>query len=349
MTDLVDIYCPECDAEVHAHLRSQPATLSVRGEDVCYTETIAVCPTCGETIGDARVEGANLERAYAVYRAKHGIISPDEIRALRQSYRLPLREFSKFLGFGEQTAYRYEKGDIPDQAHNNTILSAKSLSGARLLLSQNRGKLSVRAIERIEQRIRDMADGAKEEARQRLTLEEREADSPSAGNGYRRLNLERVMALVFLLASKCKELYWTKLQKAVFFADMIFFERNSVSLTGLTYAHATFGPVIDRREDVRYLLSESGIVDFKGYGWGEILVPCKPLDLPFSDEELAFIDEIAEFVNTFSTVGDLSDFSHGLRCWDESVDGEIIEYTRDDGEVGRAMAERMRMLQGTSR
>ena len=72
MTDYVDTYCPECDTEVHACLRTQQAILSVRGEDVVYYETIAACPTCGTIIGDARIEGENLERAYAEYRSRHG-------------------------------------------------------------------------------------------------------------------------------------------------------------------------------------------------------------------------------------------------------------------------------------
>ena len=71
MTEYVDTYCPECDVEVRANLRSQPATLLVRGEEVSYSETVAVRPTCGEIIGDARVEASNLERAYDAYRRSH--------------------------------------------------------------------------------------------------------------------------------------------------------------------------------------------------------------------------------------------------------------------------------------
>ena len=344
MTEYVDIYCPECDAEVHACLRNQPAVLSVRGEDIGYSETVAVCPTCGEIIGDARIEGSNLERAYDAYRNLHGILSPGEVKTLRGLYGLSLREFSKFLGFGEQTTYRYEHGDIPDQPHNTTMLSARTIEGARLLLTQNRGKLNDRSIARIEQRIQAMIDSAAERTRPRLTLEDREADGPSAANGYRRLDLDRVAALVYELASRCRDLYWTKLQKAIFFADMICYERYSCSLTGLSYAHATYGPVMDRKDEVRCILVDRGTIGFRECGWGEILVPLQSGDQPFNAEEMALIDEIARFVNSFNTATELSDFSHKLNCWDGSVDGEIIEYTRDDGEVGTAMLERMNRL-----
>ena len=341
MTEYVDVYCPECDAEVHAHLHNQPATLSVRGEEIGYSETVAVCPICDEIIGDARIEGANLERAYDAYRELHGIISPGDVKALRDSYGLSLREFSRFLGFGEQTIYRYEHGDIPDQPHNTTMLSAKTIDGARLLLSQNGQKLSDKSITKVEKHIQAMAEGAAEKAQPRLILEEREALGPSAANGYRKLDLDRVTALVYELTSRCHDLYWTKLQKAAFFADMVCYERNSCSLTGLSYAHATFGPVMDRKEEVRYILIDRGTIGFRECGWGEILVPLQLSIQPFNMEELALIEEVADFVNTFNTASELSDFSHELNCWNGSADGVIIEYTRDEGEVGNAMHERM--------
>ena len=327
MSEFMNIFCPACDTEVDAVLRTQSATLLVRGEHIPYEETLAICPLCGEAIGDARVEGKNLERAYAVYRAKHNIFSPSEIQALRSEYGLSLREFSKFLGFGEQTVYRYEHGDIPDVAHNNTLLSSRTADGARLLLTQNGGRLSSVSVSRIEQRIQSMERDEETSAwlGALLPLDEK----LSASNGYRRLDFDRVAALVFTLASKCKALYWTKLQKALFFADMLSYERTGTSLTGLTYAHATFGPVMDRKDVIRYMLAKSGVVAFCEDGWGEVLVPGHCDVRPFDDDELALIDEIADFVNTFNTASELSDYSHRLTCWSESADGQIIEYRRE--------------------
>ena len=148
--------------------------------------------------------------------------------------------------------------------------------------------------------------------------------------------------LVYELANRCHELYWTKLQKAAFFADMVCFERYGCSLTGLSYAHATYGPVIDRKDEIRYILVERGTVTLQEHGWGELLVPQQSEGMPFSAEELSLIDEVAAFVNSFSTASELSEFSHQLACWNATSDGEIIAYTTDDREVGKAMAERMR-------
>ncbi|MBR3315314.1 MAG: hypothetical protein IKG18_14395 [Atopobiaceae bacterium] len=86
---------------------------------------------------------------------------------------------------------------------------------------------------------------------------------------------------------------------------------------------------MDRKDEVRCILVDRGTIGFRECGWGEILVPLQPGDLPFNAEEMALIDDIARFVNSFNKATELSDFSHKLKCWDGSVDGEIIEYTRD--------------------
>ena len=102
---------------------------------------------------------------------------------------------------------------------------------------------------------------------------------------------------------------------------------------------------MDRKDEVRYRLASRRAVDFRECGWGEVLVPIQLEGQPFSPMELATIAEVADFVNSFDTASELSDFSHGLNCWKASTDGEIIEYTSNDGEVGGAMTKRMAQLE----
>lgn len=346
MNSHLDTYCPACDSEVRAELQKRPATISVRGESIDYIETVAVCPVCGQPIGDARIESENLKSAYDIYRSKHGIMSPEGISNLRKSYGLSLREFSRFLGFGEQTIYRYEHGDIPDQLHSSALAAAQTATGARHLLEQNGQNLAARSVAAIERHI-DELDGLEEKPTTIETeLLERTAAKPSSLNGYRALDLTRVSALVFLLSEKCEDLYWTKLQKAMFFADMLFCEQTSRSLTGLSYAHAPYGPVMDHMDEIRLFLTEHGIIGFRQQGWGEVLVP-RHIDVqPFGAREISLIEQIAEFVNSFDTAAELSEFSHHLRYWSENGCGQLIRYGEYDREVSDAIAARMRTIAG---
>lgn len=347
MTNFLDTFCPVCDMGVRATLCEQPTTLRVRGEEIDFTETVALCPQCGMEIGDSRIEDGNLEQAYAIYRARHGIPSPEEIRKLREFYGLSLREFSRFLGFGEQTIYRYERGDLPDPTHSLVLEQAQTSQGARQLLAKNRQRLNERSIESIELALSTPAEDLPWVRPLPSRLEGQTADASSTMNGYRAFDPDRAMALMHILARQCRDLFWTKSQKALFFADMFACACRGRSLTGLRYAHATHGPVVDGREEFRYLLAEDGIVEFCEHGWGEVLEPGKPLaDDPFSEAEHALIDGITNFVNSFGTAREISDFSHGLECWRNTEDGQVIDYADAAEEVAGAMVARMPGLRG---
>lgn len=138
----IDTFCPTCDEPVRAQIVARRETLPVRGVPTAFDAQVAVCPLCGEDIGDSRVEKGNLEAAFAAYRAQQGIITSEEIRAIRKTLGLSLREFSLFLGFGEQTVAKYETGTLPDELHSNTMRMASTKEGAEMLLSLNGDRIS---------------------------------------------------------------------------------------------------------------------------------------------------------------------------------------------------------------
>lgn len=69
-------YCPSCDTPVEARLVEREETLRVKGRPTSYVGTAAICPLCGEAIGDSRVEDGNLRAAYAAYAASCGSQPP---------------------------------------------------------------------------------------------------------------------------------------------------------------------------------------------------------------------------------------------------------------------------------
>ena len=81
----LNTYCTECDCEVDARLEHRIETLPVKGEQTSYNAEVAVCPCCGEVIGDSRIEEGNLRRAYSAYCTVHDLVAPDEVRELRNS------------------------------------------------------------------------------------------------------------------------------------------------------------------------------------------------------------------------------------------------------------------------
>lgn len=84
------------------------------------------------------------------------IVSAKYVIDLRKRIGLSVREFSRFLGFGEQTAARYERGSVPDTLHSNTIRLASDADGARLLLALNRRQMREESVRRVEEYIAEL-------------------------------------------------------------------------------------------------------------------------------------------------------------------------------------------------
>ena len=84
------------------------------------------------------------------------IVSTRSVIDLRKRIGLSVREFSRFLGFGEQTAARYERGSVPDTLHSNTIRLASDADGARLLLALNRRQMREESIRLVEDYIAEL-------------------------------------------------------------------------------------------------------------------------------------------------------------------------------------------------
>ena len=139
--ETIKTYCIECDRDVEAPIIDIDDRLTIKGEEVLFKAHVAKCPHCESLIGDATLESKNLDTAYKQYCIEHGLMTKEEICELRRRIKLSLREFSKFLGFGEQTATKYERGAIPDLLHSNTMKMAATPAGAKMLLDLNGAEL----------------------------------------------------------------------------------------------------------------------------------------------------------------------------------------------------------------
>lgn len=338
MNERVDTYCVECDAERAAYLVDRRETLTIRGEDVEYAARVAVCPVCGADIGDSRVDAANLQAAYDEYRRRHSLVSPGEIRRVRAAMGLSVREFSRLLGFGEQTAAKYERGSIPDVLHSNTVKMAATEAGASMLLNMNREYVSEDTARKVASYIGSLASsGGGPDALGAACG----GAGPSRLNGYRAFDAARAAYVVYALAERCPALFKTKLQKAMFFCDSLAFERTGASMTGTVYAHADFGPVMNGYALVVAGLKADGVIGLEQRGWGTVVVPASEPPCPLGAEELAIVGEVAGFVESFGSSTELSEYSHGLAAWKETGSGELIAYGASFGEVSRAVEARM--------
>ena len=136
------MYCPNCNSEVLTEVKTVSETYPVKGEEITVTAKVRCCKNCGQDIWDEELDGQNLLDAFAIYRQRHGLLQPEEIRRIREKYGLSQVAFAKVLGLGNKTVARYENGSIADMAQNNLIELMKQPSNFRELLQKNQDKIS---------------------------------------------------------------------------------------------------------------------------------------------------------------------------------------------------------------
>lgn len=114
-------YCARCRADVRARVETRDEVFGVRGDPIAIQATVAVCPGCGEDLFDEAFEEKNIAAAYDVYRRRHHLLTPGEIKELRERYGLSQRALAQLLGWGKVTVNRYENGALQNRAHDTVL------------------------------------------------------------------------------------------------------------------------------------------------------------------------------------------------------------------------------------
>jgi hypothetical protein len=153
---------------------------------------------------------------------------------------------------------------------------------------------------------------------------------PDEYSGYRRFDIDKLFNSILFFCSR-GEVFKTKLNKLLFYADFKHYKEYLLSVTGSRYAHLPFGPAPDN-----YAFIVAALTDIQGAlatnekvvgdYVGEVLTAVKPPDLTaFDSSELEILtlvqDRFAE-----KTARQLSDMSHQEEGFRNTQDGEIISY-----------------------
>lgn len=322
--------CFECGAVVEPRVEDRTETLPVRGESTEVLARVAVCTACGSDMSDESLDDATLVAAFNKYREKHHLMTPEEIRRLRERYGLGVRAFSLLLGWGEITLHRYESGSLQDAAHEAALRMAEDPANLRIYLSANGHKLTARQRARLEAHLEALGASAAADcdcsSADRFVV--REEQDVYGGWVPMRLTKLREMMLYF---AELPDMYETKLNKLLFYSDFGHFKFHGASISGSPYLAFPHGPVAQHYVWIEADLEEGSdlTVDevfFSNGGSGTVLKAGRLPDLTvFSAEEL---DTMRHVANTLGrkTSRQLRDQSHDERAWKETATGEMINY-----------------------
>ncbi len=152
------------------------------------------------------------------------------------------------------------------------------------------------------------------------------AETVSVFNGYRLFSLEKMAAMIAYLANSTSDLYKTKLNKLLFYADFVNYYLHGNSISGSRYVHLPYGPVPDGYEDTLETLNHYGVIDLAQQKAGDLITTGEgPKGEFLSPDEQQTLDWIVEEFGSMSA-SQLTELSHRERAYSNTRAGEEIAY-----------------------
>ena len=289
-----------------------------RGEVYQYTHAAWHCEDTGEEFTTDDMDDAGFLQVTNQYRRKYGIPHTDEIVAIRERYGISAAKMSSILGFGANQWRLYESGEVPSVSNGRMIQSIKDPEVFLGYVRSSRLLLDEKEYNKISARIAAIGEGEESEyAHSRVFLCERGED-----NGFAPQSLERLKNVLLYIISQSREVFCTKMNKLLFYADFLAYRRNGMAITGLSYKALGFGPVPERWDRV-YSQFDEMTQEPRSYNEKEgiVLVTNAVADTSiFSESELEIMDEVCAKFAKYSS-SEISAISHEEKAWLECSEG----------------------------
>ena len=328
-----DGVCPVCEDERKIEVGTHVQTITIKKEPIEVISKVEHCPVCGEFFAGIEDDEATIQKAYREYRTRHGLLHPEEIKAIREQYGLGQRAFSRTLGWGEITIHRYEAGSIQDEAHNDMLFLVKDANNFAKLFERNKDALPKRVAVRVEERLAALQEETQEECLYAFLGTQFMTARDDIQSGFRRFDLDRFEAAVLFFCSNMENVFKTKLNKLLWYFDFFSFKRQMRSATGTIYVHLPYGPVPDNYDFfLANLVRENAlephevIFDEEKRVAGEVFRALEEPEIKlFNKVELECLHLVAAHFSEMSAK-EISEHSHNEEGYKNTSSGQVISY-----------------------
>ena len=323
--------CPLCGKEHDLEIRERVATTIIKDEIVEYNEVYYFCENEKENneFANGKMLNTNLLNAKNAYRRIKGLLTSDEIVAIRKQYGLSQVDLANMLGWGEATISRYESKAIQDESYDIILRKIKNDPNvAYEYLEKNKDRLGEK-YGRIKQTIITLINesGNNLMARQMLENVYMRYQDPSVLNGGRRLDVDKLSAVINYFASKIKNLYKVRLMKLLWYADSLCCKEQGVSMTGLVYCHNDMGALPEGHREIMNLGSINVIEELgNDENIKYHILPNDACDESLlSYEEKAILDRVIKKFRYFNALS-IAEYMHEEAAYKQTQAGELISY-----------------------
>lgn len=324
------LFCIECGS-YNVNIVTGPEVIEVRGEEITLDVTYRKCLDCiaeWENLED----GDDLDMAYRIYRERHNMLQPEDIKELRKQYDLTQSELSKLLGCGLVTITRYEKGMLQSTVHDNMLKLMEEPRNLHAMLLQSPHVIPEEKYNRLISFLSDrMLSRSCEDI-----INIKHSYESGILSGYSKFDLNKCKQIILYMCDNDGTLK-TKLNKELFYCDNLHYKYHNKSITGLRYRAIKYGPVPENYNLIFNTLVAEGLLEVEhidyGYAneYGEDVVGHKYKSLTepdlsvFTPEEIKVLQQVKEYFADWSS-SDIVDYSHKEDAYKYTEANDLISY-----------------------
>ncbi|MEW6536940.1 MAG: type II toxin-antitoxin system antitoxin SocA domain-containing protein, partial [Candidatus Auribacterota bacterium] len=238
--------------------------------------------------------------------------------------------FAKLLGWSHATLSHYEAGALQSISHNNELVLLGDPENMIRLLETNKTNLTTKELSRIRKNLDHLLNSIQTERLDKVINKYFSTFQPDIFTGFRRCTVEKIIEAIKFFSVKDKELLKVKLMKYLWYSDFLHFKRHIVSITGLKYIHAPFGPVPDHHELLLHLAAKEGVVEepYPVHDYvGTKYIARSFNERLFSSEELNTMSDVLARFKDFNSSA-LSQYSHKEKAYLDTAEYEYIAYDK---------------------
>jgi len=249
------IECPYCPGK--ASLTKEKKVLAFRKEEFPVIAHFYKCDSCAEECTTTESDELTITQLYNQYREKHKIPFPEEMKQLRDKYKVSAAKMGEILGFGANTYGNYEKGEMPTLANANLIKTASDpevfLKLLENLKDEESGTFYTKTSQHLHTLIKERSAGHKD----CLSLF---CVPPSSFTGFKVFDATRLKNILINIISSCNPLFneRIKLNKLLFYIDFSHYAKFGRSVSGLTYQALGYGPAPASYNQIFAFMSSEG-------------------------------------------------------------------------------------------
>ena len=304
----------------------EPDTMTFRGEKFDCIYTSYRDDESGESFTTTESDSAWWNQVTNQYRAKYGLPYTDEIIDVRKRYGISAAKMSQILGIGVNQYRLYEQGEVPSVSNGRMIRSVMNPKVMLEMVESSKNEMSKSEYERIVSKVKAVI--AESEAYKLEQYEMRRLFSVPRGaeNGYAQISIDRLKNILLFFISKGNGVFFTKMNKLLFYADFMAYRVTGKSVSGLAYKAIAHGPVPVRWDRIYSFFDEidQEIVQFSDGREGTKLVSKLSPDMAeFSDDELKILEYVSQrFKNETPT--QISETSHQEEAWKQYLNSDRL-------------------------